>query len=364
MAKIYYEKDASLEPLKGKTVAVVGYGIQGRAQALNLRDSGVRVVVGVREYGESWKAAKRDGMRVAGIRDAVAKAQVVMMLVPDEVMADVYEKQVAPHVKAGATVDFAHGFNVRFGAIKPARSVDVVMVAPKGPGAAVRETYEKGWGVPALVAVHQDASGRAKETALALAHGIGATRVGVVETTFAEETETDLFGEQVDLCGGVASMIQASFDTLVKAGYQPELAYFEVLHELKMIVDLVQKGGLEGMWESVSNTAEFGGRTRGPLVVDSHVRKNMELILEDVRSGAFAREWIEEWKAGAPTLNRMREDGAKSRLETVGREVRRMFAPSAPPVPGKDASGAQKSGGRAAKTIEVSPPVFASPPHG
>ena len=325
MAKLYYEKDASLDALKGKTVAVLGYGIQGRAQALNLHDSGVDVVVGLRPKGESWSSAEKDGLSVASVADAVRGAGVIMMLIPDEVQPEVYATDVGPHLNNGATLEFAHGFNIRYGTIAPPKGVDVIMVAPKAPGAAVRENFLRGTGVPALLAIHQDATGHAHETALALAKGLGSTRVGVIETTFTEETETDLFGEQADLCGGAAELIKTSFDVLVKAGYQPELAYFEVLHELKMIIDLVQAGGIEHMWESVSNTAEFGGRTRGPKVIDDHVRANMETLLRDIRSGAFAKDWIAEYRRGMPALTKARGSERDSQLETVGRDVRRMF---------------------------------------
>ena len=325
MAKLYYEKDTDLGALTGKAVAVVGYGIQGRAQALNLHDSGVDVTVGARPKGESWNAASKDGLETAPVGDAVASADVVMMLIPDEVQPEVYAKDVAPNLKKGAALDFAHGFNIRFGTIVPSKSVDVIMIAPKAPGAAVRENYLRGSGVPALLAVHQDATGKARSIALGIAKGIGSTKVGVIETTFVEETETDLFGEQVDLCGGVSELIRTSFDVLVKAGYQPELAYFEVLHELKMIVDLIQAGGIETMWANVSNTAEYGGRTRGPKVIDDHVRRNMESLLADIRTGAFAKDWVDEYKRGMPTLVKARGEMPNSLLEKVGRDVRRMF---------------------------------------
>jgi len=325
MAKLYYEKDADLGALTGKAVAVVGYGIQGRAQALNLHDSGVDVTVGARPKGESWNAASKDGLETAPVGDAVASADVVMMLIPDEVQPEVYAKDVAPNLKKGAALDFAHGFNIRFGTIVPSKSVDVIMIAPKAPGAAVRENYLRGSGVPALLAVHQDATGKARSIALGIAKGIGSTKVGVIETTFVEETETDLFGEQVDLCGGVSELIRTSFDVLVKAGYQPELAYFEVLHELKMIVDLIQAGGIETMWANVSNTAEYGGRTRGPRVIDDHVRRNMESLLADIRTGAFAKDWVDEYKRGMPTLVKARGEMPNSLLEKVGRDVRKMF---------------------------------------
>ncbi len=325
MAKLYYEKDASLQPLEGKRIAVLGYGIQGRAQALNLQDSGLDVVVGARPKGESWTAASKDGLETAKVSEAVSSADVAMMLIPDEVQPEVYAKDVAPNLRKGATLEFAHGFNIRYGTIVPPKTVDVIMIAPKAPGAAVRENYLRGFGVPALLAIHQDASGHARETGLAIAKGLGSTKVGVIETTFSEETETDLFGEQADLCGGMASLIQTSFRVLADAGYQPEVAYFEVLHELKMIVDLVQAGGIENMWANVSNTAEYGGRTRGPVVIDEHTRKAMESLLKDIKSGAFARDWRAEYEKGMPTLAKARMQEPDSQIEKVGRDVRRMF---------------------------------------
>ncbi len=325
MAKLYYEKDASLEPLEGRRVAVLGYGIQGRAQALNLHDSGVEVVVGARAKGDSWNTASKDGLEVAAVPEAVAAADVTMMLIPDEVQPEVYEKDVAPNLRKGATLEFAHGFNIRYGTIRPRDDLDVIMIAPKAPGAAVRANFLRGSGVPALLAIQQDASGHAREIALAIGKAIGSTKVGVIETTFTEETETDLFGEQADLCGGMAELIKTSFGVLVDAGYQPELAYFEVLHELKMIVDLVQAGGIENMWANVSNTAEFGGRTRGPKVIDDRVRRNMESLLKDIKSGAFARDWRSEYEKGMPTLAKARKHGPESQIEAVGRDVRRMF---------------------------------------
>ncbi len=325
MAKIYYNKDADLKVLKGKKVAVIGYGIQGRAQSLNLRDSGVDVVLGLNLKDETWKRAKADKMKIASIPEAVKSSDIVMMLIPDEVQKTVYDKDVAPYLREGMTLDFAHGFNIRFKRIVPPKNIDVIMVAPKGPGALVRETYLSGIGVPALVAVYQDHSGKAKKTALAIAKGLKATTRGVIETTFDEETETDLFGEQADLCGGASELVKKSFEVLVEAGYQPEIAYFEVLHELKLIIDLVQKGGIEGMWDGVSNTAEYGGRTRGPVIIDDRVKANMKVLLADIQSGKFAKEWVAENEAGMPTLTKLRKEGEKSRIEVVGRRIRRMF---------------------------------------
>lgn len=325
MAKIFYNKDADLKALKGKKVAVIGYGIQGRAQSLNLRDSGADVVLGLNLKDETWKRAKADKMKIASIPDAVMSADIVMMLIPDEVQKQVYDKDVAPHLREGMTLDFAHGFNIHFKRIVPPKDIDVIMVAPKGPGALVRETYLAGIGVPALVAVYQDHSGRAKKTALAIAKGLKATTRGVIETTFKEETETDLFGEQVDLCGGASALIRTSFDVLVEGGYQPEIAYFEVLHELKLIIDLVQKGGIEGMWDGVSNTAEYGGRTRGDRIIDSRSKETMKDILNDIQSGRFAAEWVAEYEAGMPTMKKLRAEGARSNIELVGKRIRKMF---------------------------------------
>ena len=325
MARIYYNKDADLKVLRGKRVAVIGYGIQGRAQSLNLRDSGVDVVLGLNLKDETWKRARTDKMRIATIPEAVKSADIVMMLIPDEVQKTVYDKDVAPYLRKGMTLDFAHGFNIHFKRIVPPKNIDVIMVAPKGPGALVRETYLSGIGVPALVAVYQDHSGKAKKTALAIAKGLKATTRGVIETTFDEETETDLFGEQADLCGGASELIKKSFEVLVEAGYQPEIAYFEVLHELKLIIDLVQKGGIEGMWDGVSNTAEYGGRTRGPVIIDDRVKAMMKTLLADIRSGKFAKEWVDEHKAGMPTLTKLREEGERSQIEVVGRRIRKMF---------------------------------------
>ncbi len=325
MAKIYYNRDANLKVLKGKRVAVVGYGIQGRAQSLNLKDSGVDVVLGLNIKDETWRRAKADRMKIMSIPEAVRSADVVMMLIPDEVQKDVYDRDVEPYLREGMVLDFAHGFNIHFRRIVPPKDIDVIMVAPKGPGALVRETYLAGIGVPALIAVQQDNSGKAKQYALAIAKGLMATSRGVIETTFKEETETDLFGEQADLCGGASQLVKTSFDVLVKAGYQPEIAYFEVLHELKLIIDLVQKGGIEGMWDGVSNTAEYGGRTRGPVIIDDHVRQNMVKLLKDIQSGRFAAEWVAERDAGMPTLTKLRNQGAKEQIEVVGKRMRKMF---------------------------------------
>jgi len=325
MARIYYDKDASLDVLKGKKVAVIGYGIQGRAQSLNLKDSGIDVVVAQKFKDEYYERAKNDGMDIMDIPEAVKGSDIVMMLIPDEVQKEVYDKEVAPHLREGMVLDFAHGFNIHFKRIVPPEFVDVIMVAPKGPGALVRETFEAGNGVPALIAVHQDHSKKAKETALAIAKGLGATTKGVIETSFEEETETDLFGEQVVLCGGASELIGSAFDFLIRSGYQPEVAYFEVLHELKLIIDLVQKGGIEGMWKNVSNTAEYGGRTRGTRIIDPATASAMKNVLADIKSGRFAKEWVDEYEAGMPTLTKLRQEGAESQIEVIGTDIRKMF---------------------------------------
>jgi len=325
MARIYYDKDASLDVLKGKRVAVIGYGIQGRAQSLNLKDSGIDVVVAQKFKDEYYERAKTDGMEIMDIPEAVKGADIVMMLIPDEVQKEVYDQEVAPYLREGMVLDFAHGFNIHFKRIVPPEFVDVIMVAPKGPGALVRETFEAGNGVPALIAVHQDHSKKAKETALAIAKGLGATTKGVIETSFQEETETDLFGEQVVLCGGASELIKSAFDFLIRSGYQPEVAYFEVLHELKLIIDLVQKGGIEGMWKNVSNTAEYGGRTRGDRIIDPATASAMKNVLADIKSGRFAKEWVDEYEAGMPTLTKLRQEGASSQIEVVGTDIRKMF---------------------------------------
>jgi ketol-acid reductoisomerase len=313
--------DGTVELLTGK-VAVLGYGSQGHAHALNLHDSGVEVEVGLREGSPSWAAAEEAGLTVRTVPDAVRGAQVVSVLLPDQVQPAVYAEHVAANLAPGAAVLFAHGFNVHFGRIQPSAGHDVIMVAPKGPGHIVRRLFEQGWGTPALVAVHADASGSAFETALAYAAGIGATRAGVIATSFAEETETDLFGEQAVLCGGVSELVRAGFETLVEAGYQPEVAYYECLHELKLIVDLIYEGGLQHMRWSVSDTAEFGDYTRGARVIDDHVRENMRRVLAEVRDGTFAREWIADMDAGEPGLRGLRAEAESDRLETVGRDLR------------------------------------------
>lgn len=325
MAKIYRDSDASLESLKGKTIAVIGYGIQGRAQALNLRDSGLNVILGLRRGGKSWDQAVAEGFRVFEIGQAVAKADVVMVLIPDMEQPKVWKEQIEPNLRPGAVVDFAHGFNIHFGLIKPPPNVDVVMVAPKGPGRAVREEYLSGRGVPALVAVYQNYSGRAMEYALAIAKGIGATRAGVIETTFAEETETDLIGEQTVLVGGLMELIKKGFETLVELGYQPEVAYFEVLNEAKLIMDLIWQRGIYGMLNGVSDTAKYGGLTVGPKIIDESVKQRMREAAARVRSGEFAKEWVAEYNRGAPTLRKLMEESRNHQIEKVGIEMRKLL---------------------------------------
>lgn len=324
MAKIYTDRDASLEPLRGKTVAVLGYGIQGRAQALNLRDSGLKVVVGVRR-GKSWDQAEAEGFEVRQVGEAVGEADVVLMLLPDMEQPKVWREQVEPNLRPGAVVDFAHGFNIHFGLIKPPANVDVVMVAPKGPGRLVREEFLAGRGVPALVAVHQNHSGRALEYALAIAKGIGATRAGVIETTFKEETETDLIGEQNVLVGGLLELLRKGFEVMVELGYQPEVAYFEAINEAKLIMDLIWQRGLYGMLTGVSETARYGGLTVGPKVIDDSVKQRMKEAAARVRDGSFAREWVEEYSRGAPNLKRMLEEIKGHPAERVGEDIRRLM---------------------------------------
>jgi ketol-acid reductoisomerase len=324
MAKIYYESDADRSYIDSKTVAVIGYGSQGHAHALNLRDSGVKVVVGLPAGSQSAEKARREGLTVLSVADASAGADIIMILAPDEKHPAAYA-QIQPNLRPGKLLMFAHGFNIHFKQVVPPAGVDVAMVAPKGPGHRVREIYLEGVGVPALLAVYQDVSGTARQTALAYAHALGALKAGVIETTFKEETESDLFGEQAVLCGGVSELIKAGFETLVAAGCQPEIAYFECLHELKLIVDLIQQGGFSYMRYSVSDTAEYGDYTRGPKVIDGHVRETMRNILADVQSGAFAREWIEENRSGRPNMNRYRQREAAQPIEQVGQTLRSMM---------------------------------------
>jgi len=323
--KIYKDEDADLSILKDKVIAVLGYGSQGHAHALNLRDSGLNVIVGVRKGGKSYEKAKAHGFEPLSIREACEKGDLIMILLPDQTQPQVYKEEIEPALKPGKMLLFAHGFNIHYNQIVPPKDVDVAMVAPKGPGHLVRREFEKGAGVPCLLAIHQDATGNAFAKALAYAKGIGGTRAGVIETTFKEETETDLFGEQVVLCGGVSALIKAGFETLVEAGYQPEVAYFECLHELKLIVDLIYEGGLSFMRYSISDTAEYGDLTRGPRIINEQVRAEMKKILKEIQSGEFAREWILENQAGRPVLNALRKKEREHLIEEVGKRLRAMM---------------------------------------
>ncbi len=326
MAQIYYDEDADLSLLQGKTVGVIGFGSQGHAHALNLKDSGVNVIVGLYPGSRSWKQAEEAGLRVGSVAEVAQAADIIMMLTPDQVMKEVYETGVEPGLADGKMLMFAHGFSIHFGQIVPPPGVDVTMIAPKGPGHLVRRVYTEGGGVPALLAVHQNATENAKQLALAYAKGLGATRAGVLETTFKEETETDLFGEQAVLCGGVTQLVKLGWETLVEAGYQPEIAYFECLHELKLIVDLMYEGGMKYMRYSISDTAEYGDYTRGPRIVDEGVRENMREALREIQEGRFAREWILENQAGRPTFNALRRLNAEHPIEAVGAELRAMMS--------------------------------------
>jgi ketol-acid reductoisomerase len=325
VATIYYEADCDPSALADKRIAVIGYGSQGHAHALNNHDSGNSVVVGARPESRAWATASADGLPVETVADATAQSDVVMILVPDHIQAGLYRDEVAPNLRAGSMLMFAHGFNIRYEAIAPAADVDVTMIAPKGPGHLVRRQYVDGIGVPGLVAVHQDATGDALALALSYGHAIGCARGGLIETTFTEETETDLFGEQAVLCGGTTQLVKMGFETLVEAGYQPEIAYFECLHELKLIVDLMWEGGLSGMRYSISDTAEYGDLTRGPMVIDDHVRENMRKLLSDIQDGTFAREMMDEEAAGRPNFTRLREQDADHQIETVGRKLRALM---------------------------------------
>jgi ketol-acid reductoisomerase len=338
-ATIYYDNDADLERLKGKKVAIIGYGSQGHAHALNLRDSGVDVRVGLHEGSASRAKAAAQGLRVLNVADAANEADVIMVVVPDEIQRQVYDESIAQHMQPGKTLMFAHGFNIHFQLIDPPEGVDVSMIAPKSPGHRVRELYQEGVGVPGLLAVSRDASGQAKENALAYGKALGCTKAGIVETTFAEETETDLFGEQAVLCGGVSALITAAFETLVEAGYQPEMAYFECLHEMKLIVDLMYEGGLKYMRYSVSNTAEYGDYTSGPRVIDDHVRESMRGILSDIREGTFAHRWMEENRQGQQHFKQMRAAASTHQIEQVGEQLRGLMSwrKNAPPTEGQQA---------------------------
>lgn len=323
--KVYYDKDADLSIIQSKKVTILGYGSQGHAHANNLRESGVSVIVGLRPNSQSAAKAKAAGLEVMSIEDAVSNADLVMVLAPDEHQAALYRNQISPNIKQGATIAFAHGFNIHFEQIEPREDLDVIMIAPKGPGHLVRSTYTEGGGVPALIAVFQDASGLAQKTALSYASANGGGRAGIIETTFKEETETDLFGEQAVLCGGATALVQAGFETLTEAGYAPEMAYFECLHELKLIVDLMYQGGIANMRYSISNTAEYGDLTRGPRVVTDETKAEMRKILDEIQSGKFAREFILENQAGAATLKAMRRRGREHPIEEVGDKLRSMM---------------------------------------
>lgn len=322
MTKVYYDKDADLSILKNKTVGVIGYGIQGRGQTLNLRDSGVKVIVAQRPGGPNYDAAVKDGFKPVTAEEAAKKADILMILAQDPLQKEIYEQAVKPNLKPGAALVFSHGFNIHFKMIVPPKNVDVFMVAPKGPGSRVRDLYKEGKGVPALFAVYQNATGKAKKLALAYAKAIGGTRAGVIETTFKEETETDLFGEQTVLCGGVSALIHAGFETLTKAGYQPEIAYFEVLHELKLITDLIYAGGITGMRKRVSDTAEYGDLTRGPRIVGPQVKKEMQTILKEIQAGKFAKEFMGDYHTGKKRFDKLRKSGAVHPIEKVGADLR------------------------------------------
>jgi len=336
-AKIYTDKDASLEPLKGKTVAVIGFGSQGHAHALNLKDSGVKVIIGLYPESKSRGVAKEKGFEVLDTAEAVKRADVIFVAVPDTKIAAVYEADIKPHMKKGKTLLFSHGFAIHFKTVVPPKTVDVIMVAPKGPGHIVRRQFTEGKGVPALIAVYQNPSKKAKKVALAWAKGIGGTRGGVIETTFKEETETDLFGEQTVLCGGVSALIKAGYETLVDAGYQPEMAYFECLHEMKLIVDLINEAGISGMRFSISETAKWGDVSVGPKIIDKGVKKEMKRALKDIQSGKFAKEWIKETKTGRKHYNKLLKQGEKHDIEKVGDRLRGLM----PWIQRKNLRGAQ-----------------------
>ena len=326
MTQLFYDSDADLTLLNNKTLAIIGYGSQGHAHALNLKDSGVDVIVGLYKGSKSESKAKNDGLEVFSVAEACKRADWIMILLPDEFQKEVYNKEIEPNLKEGKVISFAHGFNIRFGLIKPPSSVDVVMIAPKGPGHTVRWEYQNGQGVPALFAVEQDYSGNARSLAMAYAKGIGGTRAGILETNFKEETETDLFGEQAVLCGGLSELVKAGFETLVEAGYQPELAYFECLHEVKLIVDLMVKGGLSQMRDSISNTAEYGDYVSGKRLINEETRKEMKNILKDIQDGTFSKNFVKECEDGKPVMNKLREENSNHEIEKVGKGLRSMFS--------------------------------------
>ena len=326
MAKIFYQADCDINVLKGKTVAIIGYGSQGHAHALNLHESGVDVVVGLYEGSKSWAKAEQAGLKVMTAADAAKAADVIMVLIPDERQAEMYKQNIAPHLTAGKALMFAHGFNIHYGQIVPPADVDVLMIAPKGPGHTVRSEYVEGKGVPCLIAVHQDATGKAQDIGLAYAAGIGGARAGVLETTFRVETETDLFGEQAVLCGGLTALIEAGFEVLTEAGYAPELAYFEVLHEMKLIVDLIYEGGFSRMRYSISDTAEYGDYETGKRIITEETKKEMKKVLSEIQDGTFASKWISENKSGRAHFTACRRLGAEHELEAVGKELRKMYS--------------------------------------
>jgi len=338
-AKVYTQKEAKVTPIKKKTLAVIGYGSQGHAHALNLKESGCKVIIGLYKGSKSIRVAKRHGFEVMEVAEAVTKADVIMIGVPDMKQAEVYENEIKPNLTKGKTLLFTHGFAIHFGLIKAPRGVSVIMVAPKGPGHIVRSQYKEGKGVPALIAVNKGSAKDAKKIALAWAAGVGAARSGILETSFKEETETDLFGEQAVLCGGASALVEAGFETLVEAGYAPEMAYFECLHELKLIVDLMIESGIAGMRFSVSETAKYGDVTRGPRVINGNVKKSMKSILKEIQSGKFAKEWVKEYQAGLPKYNKLLEDGEKHPIEETGQSLRSLM----PWIPKKNIKGAQAS---------------------
>lgn len=328
MAKIWKDDDVSFDPIKNETITILGYGIQGNAQANNLRDSGLKVIVGLKENGKSWQKAKQDGHKVMSVKDACKAADIIHVLIPDMIQAQVYKDEIEPTLSKGKALSFSHAAAIHWGWIKAPNFVDIIMIAPKGPGSKVRETYLEGFGTPSIVAVHQDYTKRAWDRTLGIAKGIGSTRAGVIQTTFQEEVETDWFGEQADLCGGCAYMIVNAFETLVEAGYQPEIAYFEVLHELKLIVDMIQRYGINGMWRRVSETARYGGLTRGPVVMDKDVKEKMKKILQMIQDGTFNEEWISDYKKnGKNAFDRYMKELESHQIEQVGKKMRQMMWP-------------------------------------